>query len=391
MNMLLENHFEKNLDNVTGKELQEFLNEGDNADRDNETSITIKPFKKMLELSKYDNRYRPEYDSIEFLLEIFLEKEKPFKEYASEYSELVSRYFATREYVVHIVNPEKEEITGVADKTQTLNLGTQTGIQINLDQGAVASLLKSVAFRFGDVLSETPEISRLPEIMRGYESERVFRRIYRTEAIRQTNSDSIIAKAILFAKEYEFSDHTVDQDWMSEFFNISQECSNETMQYLWAKILANEVDSPGAFSRRTLHAIKLLDAEEASIFTLLCNCLWETYPGETRSDKVLFKNSSNEGKYSDATWGFDSELLQHLEDLGLVHTTYMILEKDMIIDIKYFDKKHQLSTKENAIEVEIVRLSSVGAEIYEVVRASKNESYYLHTLEFMKEEGILLK
>jgi len=390
MDQLLRKEFKNGFEKITGKQIQAFLNEADSVGS-NTKSITIGPVKQMLELSKFDNRYRPAYTSIEFLLEIYVGKQMDFKEYATEYAQLISRHFDTLDYTILKVNPEKNELVEGYQPTQVLNLGTQTGIQINLDQGAVASLLKSIAFRFGDMLAETPGMSKLPQMMREYESERVFKRIYRTEEVRQTNSDNIVAKAIVFAKDFEFSDHIVDQDWMSEFFNISQDCSNETMQFLWAKILANEVDTPGSFSRRTLHAIKLLEAEEASIFTLLCNCLWETYPGETRSDKVLFKNSTNEGKYSDATWGFDGDLLQHLEDLGLVHTTYMILEKDTVIDIKYFENKHQLSTIQNAIEVEIVRLSSVGAEIYDVVRASPNEAYYLYTLEFMEKENILKK
>lgn len=391
LDLILDNFFGKEYWELKDEDYRHLLSESDdiNAVIRLPSITTIKDIFKLID---GDNRYRPNYTNINCLLFGLYKKKVSLQRFLKDNKSDIDAYFESLNYVIQEVNPEKEEIISVASKTQTLNLGTQTGgIQINLDQGAIAGLLKSVAFRFGDLLSEQQEISHLPTMMREYEKERTFRRIHRTEEIRQTNSENIIAKATQFTKDFKFSDHIIDQDWMSEFFNISQDCSNETMQYLWAKILASEVDTPGAFSRRTLHAIKLLDAEEASIFTLLCNCLWETYPGETRSDLVLFKNSSNEGKYSDATWGFDSELLQHLEDLGLVHTTYMIIEKDAIIDVIYFDKKHQLGTDKNAIEVEIVRLSSVGTEIYEVVRASKNDSYYQFTLEFMKQEGIFKK
>jgi uncharacterized repeat protein (TIGR03899 family) len=266
----------------------------------------------------------------------------------------------------------------------------QGGIQINLDQGAVQSLFHSIAFRFGNLLAEQEEFSNIPKVLEEYSRSRAFKRMIRTEEIRQTNSESIIAKATQFTLNFEnSSDNIVDQDWMSEFFNISQDCSNDTMQYLWAKILANEVDAPGSFSRRTLHALKLLESEEASIFNLLCNCLWTTYPGDTRSDKVLFKNSNNEGKYSDKTWGFDSHMLQHLEDLGFVHTTYMILEKNNEIPIEYFGNQHTLKTTQNAVEIEIVRLSSIGEELCEVVQLIPNLDYYKDTIIFMRLEKLI--
>ncbi len=377
---ILENCFEKKYDLLTDIELQEFIDTTDTAENDVK-SISLVTLKKVFELLNEDTSYRPKYETLNFLLYGLYQRKVSFKTYLKEHSKDIDNDFDQADYKVLVVNPKKTAVS----KQQTLTLGTQGGIQINLDQGAVQSLFESIAFRFGDILGEQEEFSNIPKVLQEYAKNRAFKRMIRTEEIRQTNSESIIVKATQFAQNFENSSETiVDQDWMSEFFNISQDCSNETMQYLWAKILANEVDVPGSFSRRTLHALKLLESEEAAIFNLLCNCLWTTYPGDTRSDKVLFKNSNNEGKYSDATWGFDSHMLQHLEDLGLVHTTYMILEKDNEIPVQYFDKHHVLKTDQNAVEIEIVRLSSIGEELYEIVSTTKNFSYYEHTIGFMK-------
>lgn len=382
---ILDDFFEKKYDLLTDIELQGFIDTTDTAENDVK-SISLVTLKKVFELLNEDTSYRPKYETLNFLLYGLCQKKVSFKTYLKEHSEDIDNEFDQTAYEVMVVNPEK----GAVSKQQTLTLGTQGGIQINLDQGAVQSLFESIAFRFGDILAEQGEFSNIPKVLQEYAKNKAFKRMIRTEEIRQTNSESIIAKATQFALNFENSSETiVDQDWMSEFFNISQDCSNETMQYLWAKILANEVDAPGSFSRRTLHALKLLESEEASIFNLLCNCLWTTYPGDTRSDKVLFKNSNNDGKYSDKTWGFDSHMLQQLEDLGFVHTTFMILEKDNEIPIEYFNRDHILQTYQNAVEIEIVRLSAIGEELYEVVEISVNENYYDHTISFMRSKLML--
>lgn len=377
---ILDACFGQEFSTLSDAELQNFIDETDAAEN-TAKSISLVTFKKIFELLSFDTEYRPKYETINFLLFGLHQRKISFKTYIKEHQKEIDAEFAEMDYDVKLINPEKKETA----QLQTLSIGTQGGIQINLDQAAVQSLFRSIAFRFGDILTEQEEFSNIPKVLQEYSKNRAFKRMIRTEEIRQSNSENIIAKATQFIRGLEEkTEQVVDQDWMSEFFNISQDCSNETMQYLWAKILANEVDAPGSFSRRTLHALKLLESEEASIFNLLCNCLWTTYPGDTRADKVLFKNSNNEGKYSDATWGFDSHMLQHLEDLGFVHTTYMILEKGNEIPVQYFDKQHILKTNQNAVEIEIVRLSSIGEELYEVVHTTKNLNYYEHTIGFME-------
>ncbi len=44
---------------------------------------------------------------------------------------------------------------------------------------------------------------------------------------------------------------------------------------------------------------------------------------------------------------------------------------------------------ENDIELDIIRLSTIGTEIYNVVSVEKNELYYEATLEYLDELGLI--
>ena len=100
--------------------------------------------------------------------------------------------------------------------------------------------------------------------------QKISARITHQEAKRQQNIDNI---SYVAAKQLEHeetvSEEQVDEDWISRFFNISQDVSNEEMQTLWGRILAGEVKQPNSFSLRTLEILKNITHSEAEIFNRL--------------------------------------------------------------------------------------------------------------------------
>src|SRR5680860_1515937 len=86
---------------------------------------------------------------------------------------------------------------------------------------------------------------------------------------RQNNRDNIVVLTAndLLLKTVE--QNPVDPDWINEFFNIAENVSNTEMQLIWAKILSNEVQKPGTFSKRTLNTLRLMSSTEAKAFELI--------------------------------------------------------------------------------------------------------------------------
>ncbi|PJD98034.1 MAG: hypothetical protein CK427_17190 [Leptospira sp.] len=64
----------------------------------------------------------------------------------------------------------------------------------------------------------------------------------------------------------EVSETPVDEDWITRFFKIAEEISNEQMQLLWGRILAGEITKPNSYSLRTLELLRNIKLDEAEIF-----------------------------------------------------------------------------------------------------------------------------
>ncbi|QMU63321.1 MAG: DUF2806 domain-containing protein [Flavobacteriaceae bacterium] len=203
-------------------------------------------------------------------------------------------------------------------KTLTADLG-EFQVSYRLDEGYIQKLIKTVSIVTGDIVSK--RVKENPREFGIYPTKKIYNRIVLKEERRQRNIDGIVAKVIEFAREKEGSENAVGPDWIIEFFNIAQDCSHENMQYLWAKLLASEVEEPSSISRRTLSIIKLLIHQEARVFTKLCNCTW-TFKGIGEfKEKVLIKDMYSNREQDEKAWNFDSFFIPHLSAIGLVEET----------------------------------------------------------------------
>jgi len=97
-------------------------------------------------------------------------------------------------------------------------------------------------------------------------SERVERRINFQEEKRQANIESVVAVAAeQLRTDEKVSPEMLDEDWITRFFDTSQNISSEQMQILWGRILAGEIRQPGSYSLRTLDFIRNLRGFDAVI------------------------------------------------------------------------------------------------------------------------------
>ena len=69
---------------------------------------------------------------------------------------------------------------------------------------------------------------------------------------------------------------TFSFDWLMRFFDAVGNISNENLQQLWGKVLANEIAKPKACSLRTLDMIRNMSSEEANIFSDLCRYVMQS-------------------------------------------------------------------------------------------------------------------
>lgn len=312
-----------------------------------------------------------------------------FKKFLEERNDEINKNSITAKEVESILNIlKKRNVPVYVSHDVKVDLGN-IPVSFNLGEGFVSKLIEEVSVVTGDLL--TKRINKNPQHFGIPTNKRIENRIRLQEERRQANIESIVSKAIEFARKKEGSATPVDSDWVVEFFNIAQDCSNENMQYLWAKLLAGEVGEPNTFSRRTLSTIKLLNPSEAKIFTQLCCCIWDLEEAHFGREKVLIKDMDSNGRYSDETWGFNGSFISHLEEVGLVYDSFLQLDSKRTYNATFFGKVHKLKTNTKEQQIDIVALTQVGGEIFDIVNPIANNNYYKTTLEYFKNVKILKK
>tara|TARA_R110002072_G_scaffold260722_15_gene419356 strand:+ start:5204 stop:6418 length:1215 start_codon:yes stop_codon:yes gene_type:complete len=310
-----------------------------------------------------------------------------FKEYLKERNDEINHVSTSDDEVEDILNILNEKKTPVSISHKVnVDLGN-IPVSFNLGEGFVAKLIEEVSIVTGDLL--TKKFKKNPERFGIYSNKRIETRIRMREERWQLNIENIVSKSIEFARKKEASNNPVDPDWIVEFFNIAQDCSDEKMQYLWAKILAGEIESPESFSKRTLNTLRSISKEEAELFSLLSNCLWTLDGKNVSSTKILIKESDIHNEYTDFYWGFDRRDLYLLEDIGLIEETIYSLDSRLGYNLIFFNIKHSIKHSKERTEFDVIRLTKVGEEIYSIVQKSINKEYYKHVKDYLKKNKIV--
>lgn len=71
------------------------------------------------------------------------------------------------------------------------------------------------------------------------------------------------------------AENAIDDDWLHFFFDKAEKVSNNSMQYVWSKLLAGEFNKPGSISRKLIHIISIMDVHSARSFQTFCLYVFE--------------------------------------------------------------------------------------------------------------------
>ena len=149
------------------------------------------------------------------------------------------------------------------------------------------------------------------------------RNIY-VEMQRQRNLEAIVNVAHK-ALPAQVKAEPVNHDWITHFFDAAKDVSDSELQSLWARILADEVATPGNTSRRTLEFLKTLSKDEANMFVVLLSVSFFVKDDNWRfiiSDKITFE------KIREATGGID--ISSHMADIGILSTESTMVDVTQI-------------------------------------------------------------
>lgn len=235
---------------------------------------------------------------------------------------------------------------------------------------------------------------------------RAKRRLDHQEMQRQRNIEGITQMAIDALPESVSKDE-VDPDWVTQFFNFAQDISNEEVQLIWAKLLANEVAQPGTYSLRTLNTIRLFSQKEAVLFSNICRYIWKIslYQRENEDPEETIGLITMGNDYLKNRLGLTTEdHLAHLQSLGLIYfppTKHVMVWKNDWATLNYFGHKIHLAYKrpdqakvyigdnERSPSYGIISLSPLGMEIKGLCTSEPDMQYFRFALEEYKSNQVI--
>ena len=224
---------------------------------------------------------------------------------------------------------------------------------------------------------------RVTEVQR-----RAMVRFVQEEGQKQENIESITSKAIPHLDD-NADPNTVDDDWITNFFDKCRIISDDEMQQLWGRVLAGEANSPGTYSRRTVSALASLDKSDAIAFSSLCCCGWLI------GDVTPLVYKVQDPVYSSAGITFMS--LTHLDAIGLVRFESLAgfrregFGKRLLA--VYFGSPVIIefpNESDNNIDIGHAMFTQIGRELARIVAAKRSEELFQYTLEHWRENGLVL-
>ena len=141
---------------------------------------------------------------------------------------------------------------------------------------------------------------------------RAANRFITEEMSKQNNMESITGKAIPHLKE-NATPESMENDWITNFFDKCRIVSDADMQELWARILAGEANAPGAFSRKTVNLMADLEKSDAEMFRNLCRFVWAGLDNRPTVPVIFDCNDEIYKQY-----GISFHVCTHLDTLGLI-------------------------------------------------------------------------
>ena len=205
------------------------------------------------------------------------------------------------------------------------------------------------------------------------------------EAVRQErNIENVIGIAAdeLSHQNDKASDTLIDEDWITRLFSIVKDVNSEEMQYVWGKILAGEIVSPGSFSLRTLDTIRNIGRTEAHAFQKIL-------PIVVKGGGTFYITSDHEllKKY-----GIPYSEILLLEECGLVNCDFGLSMNPTIGQgdefVCYNNKLAVLiqgSAKEKVkISFDIITLTHVGTELFNILLHTINTDSILDLAEIIR-------
>ena len=158
----------------------------------------------------------------------------------------------------------------------------------------------------------------------------------------------------------------VSGDWLDFYFDKVRLISDEVVQDIWSRILAEEVNKQGTISLSLLHSLSIMSKEQATIFSNIARFCMREYKGEKIHPLIFL--STNVDAYENS--GITHKNLRQLERLGLIDYNkkeYVFKRKKILVSGNHVITVYGDPDKKNKIKAGNVIFTDDGMTLYSIV------------------------
>lgn len=193
---------------------------------------------------------------------------------------------------------------------------------------------------------------------------------------------------------------SVDDEFLSRFFESAKHVSNEDFKLIWGHILANKLKNPNSVSKRLIQILSIIEPYEAEIFTEICK-----YSLLCSGEPILFIDENDSHPY----WVRKNISLDHLlnlQSIGLIVISsynYSIRENDYTgipldfqYEFVYSNYKINVALEKDKVSEEKifditcgnVAFTKAGVELFKVINTEYSDDALTHIMEYIRKQGL---
>lgn len=182
----------------------------------------------------------------------------------------------------------------------------------------------------------------------------------------------------------------IDPDWFHSFISMAENIYSPTMQELWGKIFAVEVQRPGSLSLRSLETLTKLTQRDALLFTQACQlaCRRNNDPSPIiitgyHQQPGLFNSlfASPAGQTQPGQFGVSYTDVLALGSMKLIYATEIetgLLNKETTLTLKFANDSLSLTPKHRQLLVSYYKFTSVGTELARLLPRKDSDGFIQH-------------
>ena len=189
-----------------------------------------------------------------------------------------------------------------------------------------------------------------------------------------SNQYDIVSKALNLLVP-SASPEDIDSDWLLQFMDKIRLVSEPEFQIIWAKILAEECNSPGTIPKALLHILEQMDKDSAKSFMRVASLSVNYIDSDRPGCCPIILRDEHKSYYD--SMGVTLDDLIELQSLGLIImadglTRYSKIFDDSVV-IHYHDKEYKVAKKLTVGEVVYTR---IGEALCNAVHPEKVDGFF---------------